>query len=164
MPRSAWGMLRTLFLLALVACSSKSKLDDKPAAPKDASTAPKSVDIAPRVPVLPEPAIELPKLDSFTLIAPGKGPLALLRYKLAAGTATEHAESRLRPRQLVNGTWSKPVELPAIRDGFSFAIDADPKKPLVGRPLAGEIVGTATPAADQYLAAWRMLENRRFSV
>jgi hypothetical protein len=148
---------------AAVACGNSS-----PAKPvkKDAAVA---VDPNPSrvlsVAHFDEPVIVLPKQESFTLLAPGTGAKAALRYQLAAATSESHGQTRLESRRLSGGTWGPVVKLPPIDDGFAITIEADRKRPLGFRPLVGTIGGTTqTPEAEQYLATWRTIEKRMFGV
>ena len=145
-------MGKWLALVALVACSSKSDPPKPKPAPVEQK---KSMDIA--VPIMEEPAIELPKQESFTLLDPGKGAQAELRYKLAEGTTTHRAETKLTSRYLQGPKWSDPIKLPAIRDGFAITVQGDK---LLVRPLAAEIA-TKTPEAEAYIKTWKAIENRR---
>jgi hypothetical protein len=107
----------------------------------------------------------VPKQEAFVVQDAGKGTKQPLRYQLAAGVVEHRVETRLSSRQLEHGKVGQPVKLPPIRDGFAITIDGRGQAPLALRPLAGEIVGTPHPLADQYLATWRSkLQNRRVAV
>ncbi|HEU4732475.1 MAG TPA: hypothetical protein VFT22_31485, partial [Kofleriaceae bacterium] len=118
----------------------------------------------PRVVVLPEPALELPKQESFRLIDPGKRPRAPLRYALAPGATAVVATTTLASRHLEAGAFTAPVQLPAIRDGFAVTVPEPPGGAAAPVALAGLPGTAARPSrdADAYLAAWRtLLEGRR---
>jgi|GEM_PF-1864645 len=157
---------------SLVALASLLACQDPPAqpAPEAAPAGPRVVQVAPPAPtpsgtiVLAEPKIDLPKLESFQLLDAGTGAKAALRYQRAAGTSSFLAETTLSSRHLVQGAFSPPVKLPAIRDGFAVTIAADQPGRLAMRALPGESA-TASPEADAYLARWRkQLQNRRMTI
>ncbi|MDB4959442.1 MAG: hypothetical protein JWO36_7011 [Myxococcales bacterium] len=155
-------------VLVVAACSSKSRLDDKPA-PKDARTDPnptKSLDLPTGAGIahLENPVVQLPKQDSFVILEAGKGPASLLRYTPAPGTVMFHAETSLKSRHLSARKWSDLSSLPTIREGFAITVDADASRPLALRPLPGEVVGKTSKDAEQYLAGWRAIQSRRFSI
>ena len=142
---------------AVVACGGKSD-DPKAAAPRDAPARTKvelpmrtqSMDMKP-VP-LDEPVIELPKQESFTLLAPGKGTLAPLRYHLATAVGSYLAETALTTRHVdAAGAWTAAIKLATIHDGFS--ISAQPTN-LQLRPLPITLDGATTPDTQQYTASW----------
>lgn len=110
------------------------------------------------------PDIALPQQESFKLLAPGDAPRAPLRYQLAAGTANYIAETTLTSRHLENGAFSKPTQLPTIRDGFAITIaDAAPTR-LALRGLRAELAAPSADA-DAYLARWRAgLQDRRITL
>jgi hypothetical protein len=112
------------------------------------------------------PPIALPKQESFRLLDRGKGARRTLRYQLAPGVIELRNETRLSSRQLdAKGVFGDAVAMPPIRDGFAITVSRDQPGILAIRVLEGEIAGTATPAAQQYVAAWKArLENRRVSV
>ena len=167
-------------IAALAACkgSSPAKTDHgsaqggSPAAPAPSQPAPGTP--APTAPavtdqrtadvVFDEPKIDLPKQESFTLLDPGKGERAVLRYALAAGSVAFLAQTTLSTRRLNQGVFTKPVELPLIRDGFGITFAAERPGVLALLPLPGE---SAKPSldADSYLMPWRsMLQNRRITL
>jgi hypothetical protein len=130
-----------------------------PGTPAPAVTDRRSGDV-----VFDEPKIDLPKQESFTLLDPGKGERAVLRYALAPGSVAFLAQSTLSTRRLSQGAFTKPVELPLIRDGFGVTVAAERPGVLAMLPLPAE---SATPSldADSYLMPWRsMLQNRRITV
>jgi hypothetical protein len=147
------------------ACSNPSKLEQQSTASGSGSGS----DQMPRVKryqkqawITPPQAIEIPKQESFVVLDPGKGARKQLRYALADGIVEHRVETRLSSRQLDKGKLGEPSEL-AIRDGFAITIAKD--EPLAVRPLPGEIVGKASPLAEQYLSTWRtQLANRRLNV
>src|SRR4051812_9154568 len=99
--------LALALVLAAAACSSKSKLDGighKKDAGLPLSPSRPPADIA--IPIMEDPVVDLPRQESFTLLDPGKGTRAELRYQLTAGAVTYHAETRLTSRHLAKGTWS----------------------------------------------------------
>jgi hypothetical protein len=112
----------------------------------------------PKVIVMDEPPIVLPRQESFRLVDPGKGARTPLRYTLAAGTTAVMARTTLRSRHLQNGDFTAPEALPAIRDGFAVTVAAD-HAPLALRAVPGQ-AATASPIADAYLAAARSLADR----
>jgi hypothetical protein len=145
-------------LAFLVACSGSSS-KPAPAAKKDAGPAiVKHEEVPLTVAHLPEPQVALPKLDSFTLLSPGKGARHALRYAVPAGSATFTAETKLRSRHLAHGTWSDTVDLPAITDGFTVST-ADATKPTIFRATPAT-AAKRTPEAEAYLATWHAIENR----
>jgi hypothetical protein len=146
----------------LVAChGSSSKLDPK--VKKDAGPpVVEHKELPLTIAHLPEPEVELPKLDSFTLLEPGKGARHALRYAIPAGTATYSADTRLRSRHLAHGTWGDTVELPAITDGFTVST-ADAAKPTIFRATPAT-AAKRTPEAEAYLTTWRAIENRVIQV
>jgi hypothetical protein len=151
---------RVLLVSVLVACSGKSAEPKK--VPKDAAVARVEKELPPSGIVhFEEPKIELPKQESFELLDAGTGEKAPLRYELAAGALTYPIATKLRSRQLANGTWGKPVDMPAISDGFT--VNVAPGKPLAVRALEGS-VATPSKEADAYLATWRTIEKRVISV
>ncbi len=115
---------------------------------------------------LAEPPIELPKQESFKLLDPGKGARTALRYQLAPESVEHTVETKLQSRQLdAQGAFSKPIELPTLRDGFAIAITKDQPRVMSLRMLPGEVVGAASPEAEQYQASWRtLLQGRRVTV
>src|SRR5262249_32134447 len=102
---------------------------------------------------LDEPAIELPRQESFKLIDAGRGSKALLRYALAPQTSSFHVETRMSSRQLAGGAFTQPVVQPATRDGFAITIAADQPGKLTLRALPGTSAARSA-AADAYLALW----------
>ncbi len=162
------AMRCALVVLGLVACGS-SDLPKRPPPPHrdagaDSDGGPRSVDL--QVVHLPEPVVELPKLDSFTLLDPGKGERSLLRYDLKAGSASYFVVTKLTSRRQTANKWSPRVELPAMRDGFKVNVAGDPKTPIAFLGLPRTVVsGKTTPEADAYIASWHaLLDNRRFLV
>lgn len=144
--------------MLLVACRGSSSTP-APKVKKDAATPViEHKEVPLTIAHLPEPEVELPKLDSFTLLAPGKGARHALRYAIPAGTATFSAETKLRSRHLARGTWSDTVDLPAITDGFTVST-ADAAKPTIFRATPAT-VAKRTPEVEAYLATWRGIENR----
>lgn len=109
---------------------------------------------------MPEPAVALPRLESFQLLSPGKGARVALRYALAAGTTAMMASSALRSRHLDRGASARPAALPAIRDGFEVATAAPRSGRFVLRPVVGQ-VAAPSPDADAHLAPWRSLLQGR---
>ncbi len=160
------AMRSVLVLVGLVACGSSDLPKPPPPPHRDAGAAsdggPRSVDL--QVVHLDEPVVELPKLDSFTLLDPGKGDAAALRYDLKAGAASYFVVTKLTSRHQTANKWSPHVELPALRDGFAVAVASDPKAPIAFRGLPREVVsGKSTAEADQYIASWHaLLDGRRF--
>jgi hypothetical protein len=122
--------------------------------------APASAPPAPKVIVMDEPVVALPHQESFQLLDRGKGARAQLRYTLGAGTSAVIAHSALRSRHLDHGAFSRPVALPAIRDGFEIAIAADHPERLALRAVTG-MAAVASPDANAYLAPWRTLLQGR---
>jgi hypothetical protein len=114
----------------------------------------------PKVIVMDEPVIELPHQESFQLLDRGKGARATLRYAPGAGTSAVMARSALTSRHLDRGAFSRPVALPAIRDGFEVAAAADHPGRLALRAMTGA-AAAASPDADAYLAPWRTLLQGR---
>jgi hypothetical protein len=180
--RAVLAVLAALAMLAVVACKSSSPPQQQPPPPRSdagnagagpAQDAPLlAVPPAPRVTQQPEPravavaepAIALPRQESFALLDAGRGARAKLRYTLAAGTSVLTVETALSSRHLERGEFSRPTALPALRDGFAITIDAGQPGQLELRALAGEAASTSADA-DAYLAAWRtLLQNRRISV
>lgn len=158
-------------LVAALAC----KDPPKPAAPPPGD-APSPVRVAPPVTVmtptpaapstvtLDEPRQVLPRQEAFTLLDPGKGARAALRYALVAGTSSFHAATTLSSRHLENGAFTQPVALPAIRDGFAITTAADQPGTLALRGLTGE-VAASNADAEAYLTRWRtLIQNRRITV
>jgi hypothetical protein len=114
--------------------------------------------------VMDEPKIDLPKQESFKLLEAGKQPRAALRYHLAPDSFAFHAKTTLSSRHLTNGAFTQPIELPAIRDGFTVTIAADGHGQVALRGLPGE---AASPSADadEYLHAWRtLLQDRAMTI
>jgi len=159
-----WSRRSLVALASLIACQdppAKPVPEAAPAGPRVVQVAPPST---PATIVLPAPAIDLPKLESFQLLDAGTGAKAVLRYQRVAGTSSFLAETTLSSRHLENGAFSAPVKLPAIRDGFAITVAADQPGRLALRALPGESA-TASPQADAYLASWRkLLQNRRMTV
>ena len=140
----------------LVACGGSRSA---PAAKKDAAVpVVEHRDIPLTLEHLPQPVVELPKLESFTLLDAGKGAKRTLRYAVPAGSSTYTAKTRLRSKHLASGTWSAVQELPAITDGFTASV-ADPTRPLVLRATLAT-VAKHEPGAEAYLATWHAIENR----
>jgi hypothetical protein len=133
--------------------------DAAPAAPEPAAPEP-PVDPPPRVIVMPEPAVALPRQESVQLLSSGKGARVALRYTLAAGTTAMMASSALRSRHLDRGAFTRPAALPPIRDGFEIAIAAPRAGRFTLRPVIGQ-VAAPSPDADAYLAPWRTLLQGR---
>jgi hypothetical protein len=152
---------RVLLVSLLVACSGKSAKPKK--APEDAGVARVEKELpGSGIVHFEEPKVELPKQESFELLDAGTGDKAPLRYELAPASLTYPITTRLRSRQLANGTWGRPVDMPAIADGFTINI-AGAGKPLALRALAGT-VAKPSPDAEAYLATWRTIEKRVISV
>lgn len=111
---------------------------------------------------LPQPVVDLPKQQAFRVLAPGTGELATLRYSVGQDEATTRIEMVLTSRRMTGGAWSETTTLPPIRTALAVASTGSGQ--LRARPLAGEVVGTATPEALAYLSGWRASENRRMSI
>jgi len=157
-------------LAALVACKGSPQAADEPAEAKGSAgvaiappqVAPPQVApplVAPRSVVLDEPVVELPRQEAFTLLDPGKGARAVLRYALAPGTASYATATDLTARHLA-GARDQPPALPRIRDGFAVTIAADHPDRLTLRGLAGD-AARSTPETERYLAPWRALLQDR---
>jgi len=136
--------------------------------PPDAAPPPPPDAPGPRLLVMTEPEVALPSQESFRLLDPGKGARVALRYGTAAGTAAVVARTSLTSRRLDRGTFSPPVALPAVHDGFAITIAAEHPGQLALRGLtatAAAASGDADTNADAYLAAWRaLLQDRRVTV
>ena len=92
------AMRSVLVLVGLVSACGSSDLPKPPPPPHrdagaDTDGGPRSVDL--QVVHLDEPVVELPKLDSFTLLDPGKGDRATLRYELKTGSASYFVVTKL---------------------------------------------------------------------
>jgi len=117
-----------------------------------------------RIIMLDEPTLDLPKQESFTLLGPGTGKRAVLRYTLAAGRTAVIAQTTLSESHLSGSGFTRPAALPAIRDGFAVTTSAAQRGQLALRALAAE-VAAPSPDADAYLASWRtLLQDRRITV
>ncbi len=150
-----------LFVALLCACGSKDS-----GSPPPPPTKLPPVEVRPPkdlgVDRLPQPIVDLPKQQSFRLLDPGKGQLAVLRYAVGEGETTTRIEMTLTSRHLADGTWSETASLPPIRTALAVASTGSAQ--LRARPLPGEVVGTATPEALAYLGAWKASENRRLTI
>ncbi len=151
--------MRTLAVLLLAAAACGGKSDDPKPQPKDAGIAVHAPVTLPfhteTMPIpLAEPLIELPKQESFTLVAPGKAPLAVLRYKLEARVGSYLAETALTTRHVepATGAWSAPLKLAVIHDGFS--ISTQPTN-LQMRPLPATLDGPSSPDTEEYIGGWK---------
>jgi hypothetical protein len=117
-----------------------------------------------RVIVLDAPKIDLPKLESFTLLGDGTGKKSALRYSLAATSFALVAQTQLSSRHLADNGFTAPVALPAIRDGFTVTTTAAARGQLALRALPGQLAA-ASADGDAYLASWRtLLQDRRMTV
>ena len=115
----------------------------------------------PKVIVMDEPPIVLPRQESFRLLDPGKGARSPLRYTLAARTSAVMARLTLTSRHLEHGNFTAPEALPVIRDGFAVT-GADHGR-LALRAVPRQAT-KASPLSDAYLAAGRSFENRGISL
>jgi hypothetical protein len=169
-------MARWLICMALAACSNTSApaVTGSGSAPEGSAVGASSPTVRHYTPervTMVAPPIDLPKQEAFQLREPGKGAKAPLRYALAGGVVEFRTETTLSTRALDKGVFGKPVQLPAIRDGFAVTIPGQPAvgaatQALAVRALVAEVAGGKPDAlADQYLASWRAkLQNRRVAV
>jgi hypothetical protein len=155
-------MAAALAVIALFACKgdrAPAKTGDVGSAGGGSATDRRTADV-----VFEEPKLDLPKQESFTLLDPGKGDRAVLRYALAPGTVAVFAQSMLSTRRLSQGAFTKPLALPSIRDGFAVTNTAERPGVLALLPLPAE-VAKPNLDADSYLMPWRsLLQNRRITV
>lgn len=150
--------MRWLLAITLCACGSK----DSPPPP-----APAPVEVRPPQSVgagdqLPQPIVDLPKQESFRVLDPGHGERETLRYSVGLGEVSTRIEMTLSQRKLNGTAWTDPTKLPPIRTGLAIAA-ADGTK-VRARALPGEISGTPTPEATDYLTAWKASEGRRLTI
>lgn len=177
-PPAAWAALAAMAALWACKGGTPAKTDEvagsagsSSGAPSPAAPAPATVPSQPTVTerrsanvVFDEPKIDLPRQEAFTLVDPGKGERAVLRYALAPGTVAFLAQTTLQTRRLNQGAFTNPVKLPAIRDGFAITVAAERPGRLALLPLPAE-AATQSLDADSYLMPWRsLLENRRITV
>jgi hypothetical protein len=154
-------LIAHLFAALLCACGSKDG-----ASPPPPPTKLPPVEVRPPqdlgVDRLPQPIVDLPKQQSFRVLDPGKGDMVALRYAVGEGEMTTRIEMTLTSRHMDGGTWSATASLPPIRTALAVASTGSGQ--LRARPLAGEVVGTATPEALAYLSGWKASENRRLTI
>ncbi len=175
---------RLALALAVVAtaCQVKSKPrpdegDEPGGGQRDAGTAvvgPRTRVLPPAVPPsrMPEPRIELPRELRFTLLDPGQGARARLRYRADGSTRELVARAQVTTRSYADGTWIDPVAMAPVRDGFGVTATATGSGEGAVIQLRGLVAsvdgGAATPAAaaaEAYLGRWRaLLERRRADV
>ncbi|MCL4222850.1 MAG: hypothetical protein KJZ91_00085 [Myxococcales bacterium] len=177
---------RLALALAVVAaaCQVKSKPrpdegDEPGGGRRDAGAAvvgPRTRVLPPAVPPsrMPEPRIELPRELRFTLLDPGQGARARLRYRADGSTRELVARAQVTTRSYADGTWIDPVALAPVRDGFGVTATATATGSGAGaviqlRGLVASVDGGAAPpaaaAAEAYLGRWRaLLERRRADV
>jgi len=134
------GRVGAVAVAAVAACQGSSRTStgrrDGGVAPGDAAVPEGRIEGD--VITLPAPPIELPRQESFRVLAPGAAPRRALRYAWKPGEREVTAAARIRSRQLVDGRWSEPVAAPAEQVGFavSTVIGAD-HATLVLRGLPG---------------------------
>ena len=115
----------------------------------------------------PPPTLPMPRELAATVKDRGAEPRHVLRYRLASDAErTVVATIRVTSRTLTGGTWSEPVELPAIRHGVAVQAERAAGGPRLRlRPLAIEIDPEAPTAALEAAAAqaerWRPIAGRR---
>jgi hypothetical protein len=117
----------------------------------------------PKVIVMEEPPIALPRQESFRLLDAGKGARSALRYAFAAGTTAVTVRTTLTSRHLEHGQFTPSTALPAIRDGFEVAIAADHRGRIALRAVPGQ-AAAASREAEAYLAAGRALQDRAITL
>ena len=117
----------------------------------------------PRVIVMEEPPIVLPRQESFRLLDAGKGARSVLRYTLAAGDTAVIAHTTLSSRHLDNGAFTTPTALPAIRDGFTVTAAGASRGRLAMHAVPGQ-AAAQTREAEAYLAAGRALQDRAITL
>ena len=140
-----------------------------PAAP---SGGPKMHLLRPDIRTLPEPAIELPMTESFTLLGAGAAPRARLRFAWDARANREvTVTAALSSRRMTGTAWSDPIAVPPVREGFGVITtpSAGGGASISFRGLDPAIDGTpdgaARALADEYLADFRdHLQRRRGTI
>jgi hypothetical protein len=155
---------RLAALVALVVAGCGGRKTERDAGPAAIRTVPAPVPApAPAPDTIDAPAIPLPHELSFTLLEPGTGTRAPLRYTLADAAERElAAATRVTTRTNFAGTWKDPLALPAMRDGFGISISNDVVH-LRGLEAAIDDGDAAAVAqARSYMARARaLLEKRR---
>ena len=112
----------------------------------------------------PVPVVVLPLQQAFDVTNAGKGASEPLRYALTPGTMSYTSATKLTARRLAEGTWSPRVTVPSVTTGLALTV-VDAAAPLAGRALPGEVAKGGDPAAAaSYLADWKPLEGRRFTL
>jgi hypothetical protein len=166
-----------LLLCAIAACNGGARTDPPVAgsAHHDAAVAPgpRVKVLTPDVRSLPEPAIALPMTESFRLLDAGAAPRAPLRYAWDPKANRElTVDASLTTRRLAaDGTWSAPLAVPTVREGFGVIATpaAGGAATLAFRGVTAAVVGNpdadARARADEYLSAFRdHIEHRRGTI
>lgn len=173
--RSHW------IVLALAACSGGGGKDAP--APGSGSTGSATVSEAPlpgasghtsitqvgeppKIIAMDEPHVDLPKQESFTLLDPGTGPRAVLRYAAPSQPQpwTVTTTSELSTRHLNGAAWTDSVRIP------KFSVDVV-VTPAPAQPhhftlrMVAPTLSAPDAEADQRVAKWRkLLEGRLATV
>jgi len=156
---------RLTVVVAAVALLAACRGEPKPKKRLDAGvaaaemTGPNTKVIRAEMRSLPAPPVELPRLDSFKLVAAGRAPRKRLRYRWVDGAARQTiAEARVRSRRLTSGTWSPAVDSPPMREAIGVTVKAGTDG---GATLY--LRGVPAPAdAGDWAVRWRTLvENKR---
>lgn len=114
---------------------------------------------------LPEPAIELPLRESFTLHSAGAAPRRLRRYALEPGPRRYALTATLRARLLTGETPvdAEPQPVPPFRESFVVEpAGRGPRLSWLGEPPHVEGAAAAAATAAPYLQRWKgLLAGRR---
>lgn len=92
-------------------------------------------------------------------MSPGEAPHAIARYALASRETTFGVITQLASRRLAGTAWGERVTLPEITT--TFVMSAAARDRIVGRAVAAEVAGGATPETEQYVAGWNAIAGRR---
>lgn len=153
-------------LAALVIAGCGGRKAERDAGPAVVRTLP-APDATPDTPKPPltidPPAISLPNEMSFTLLEPGTGARASLRYQLASAAERELASAtKVTTRTNFAGEWKDAVTLPAMRDGFGVSTSSDVVHLRGLEATVDDGDAGAVTQARRYMARARgLLEKRR---
>jgi hypothetical protein len=144
--------------LALVLFGCGGSKEDRPPSPPATAPTHRAIEVE----RFAGPPVVLPLEKEFVVLDGGQGAPHTLRYMLRPATTSYMAKTALTSRRLAGGTWTAAHAMPAIENGLAITVTAGDA--LVARVLPGVIDGAATPDAQQYLAAWKPLEDRRLTL
>lgn len=155
-------MCAALAAIALAACGGRKGETDR------ASSTARDAAIRPSIPRSPlaEPAVVLPREMSFTLLEPGDGARARMRYRLDGAEQRELVvRSTVKTHNNVDGVWGDEVTLAPVRDGFGVSATAGVVQLRGLEAHVGDGTAAARSAAENYVERWRrFLQKRRIDV